>query len=116
MQHGLEKHLQQMQEEQRKGLKDSVPALSLYDNHPGDLGSASLERELEAGLIVDCKGELRLIRQALKRIEAGSYGNCTLCGNPLSERRLLARPQAPYCTACQKKGERTGENAGSEPE
>lgn len=105
MEYQLKKRLQRFQEEQRKGLKEAVKALSLYDNHPGDLGTASLERELDEGLAADCKGELLLVRQALIRLEMGSYGICTACGRPLSLRRLTARPQAAYCTDCQEEQE-----------
>ena len=44
--------------------------------------------------------EVRRIDAALARIEAGTYGVCTICGNPVAEARLEFLPDTPYCTAC----------------
>lgn len=40
------------------------------------------------------------INKALERISKGSYGICKYCGNPIDERRLLARPTASSCIKC----------------
>lgn len=45
--------------------------------------------------------ELGLIAAALRRVEAGHYGQCEDCGEAIDERRLRALPATPYCTACQ---------------
>ena len=50
-------------------------------------------RERERGLIVK-------IREALDRIERGTYGICEECGEAISERRLMARPVATLCIGC----------------
>lgn len=44
--------------------------------------------------------EARRITAALRRIEAGSYGDCVRCGEPINEQRLDADPAAPLCVAC----------------
>lgn len=44
--------------------------------------------------------ELRMIEAALKRIEAGEYGDCMSCGNPISEDRLDLIPATPFCATC----------------
>ena len=43
---------------------------------------------------------LRDIDSALKRSEDGTYGICKYCGNPIDERRLLARPASSACITC----------------
>lgn len=48
-----------------------------------------------------------LVSEALKRIEDGSYGTCTECDDPISERRLRAIPWAKYCIHCQEIADRT---------
>jgi DnaK suppressor protein len=53
----------------------------------GDLNNAELERDVD---------ELREIEAALGRIEAGSYGICLQCGNPIPRERLEAFPAARY--------------------
>ncbi len=45
-------------------------------------------------------GEMRAIRAALDRIEAGTYGICTNCGQPIEEERLDVLPETPFCSAC----------------
>lgn len=40
------------------------------------------------------------IREALDRIEAGTYGMCEHCGGEISEKRLIARPVTTMCIAC----------------
>lgn len=44
--------------------------------------------------------EAAQIRQALLRIEEGSYGECTGCGADIGEQRLLAIPYATLCIRC----------------
>lgn len=46
---------------------------------------------------------LRDIDKALKRIEDGSYGICKYCGEPIGEKRLMARPVASACVPCKTK-------------
>ncbi len=44
--------------------------------------------------------ELRMIDAALRRIEAGTYGICANCGDPISEERLDVLPATPMCLVC----------------
>ena len=44
--------------------------------------------------------EIRQIQAALKRIAAGSYGECESCGEPIGEKRLAALPYAVTCIKC----------------
>ncbi len=44
---------------------------------------------------------LRLVEEALQRIEEGEYGYCLNCGQPISSKRLEALPWARYCVKCQ---------------
>ena len=48
---------------------------------------------------------LQKIRDALTRLENGSYGICGLCGNQISEERLIARPEATFCIQCKEEQE-----------
>lgn len=45
--------------------------------------------------------KLRLVRAALDAFERGGYGECRECEEPIGFRRLKARPESPYCLACQ---------------
>ena len=53
------------------------------------------------------KAELRRAEQSLEQIgaalefmEAGTYGFCKLCEEPIGFRRLSARPSSPFCIDC----------------
>jgi DnaK suppressor protein len=52
--------------------------------------------------------ELAQVSAALRRLDEGGYGLCHDCGDPIDERRLLAMPATPFCTACQADHERPG--------
>jgi len=44
--------------------------------------------------------EIASIREALKRMDDGSYGNCAFCDRPIGRRRLSVLPQATACVRC----------------
>ena len=46
---------------------------------------------------------LRDIDAAMDRIAKGTYGTCKYCGQPIDERRLLARPASSACIDCKEK-------------
>jgi RNA polymerase-binding protein DksA len=48
--------------------------------------------------------EIASVRRALERIDAGTYGHCVKCGEPIAEGRLKARPEAALCIACASEG------------
>jgi DnaK suppressor protein len=47
--------------------------------------------------------ELRLtqVKRAQAAHEAGDYGACAECGEPIAFRRLRSRPETPLCVSCQ---------------
>ena len=47
--------------------------------------------------------KLRQLQDALDRLEAGEYGVCQGCEDPIPPRRLQAVPWAKYCVSCQDK-------------
>ena len=51
--------------------------------------------------------QLRLVEEALDRLDTGDYGTCLACDEPIAEKRLRALPWARYCVTCQ-------DRAGSE--
>lgn len=44
--------------------------------------------------------EMRMISAALERIEAGEYGFCSQCGEPIAPGRLDLLPATPFCAKC----------------
>lgn len=45
------------------------------------------------------------VRQALNKLQEGTFGICEECGRPIPERRLRARPVARLCIKCKEKQE-----------
>lgn len=43
----------------------------------------------------------RQVEAALRRLDEDEYGPCQGCGEEVGYRRLKARPEAPFCLACQ---------------
>jgi DnaK suppressor protein len=67
------------------------------DNHLGDMAAVTFDRELDEGLEEGVRQTLEQIDAALRRIEDGTYGICQVCGKPIGEARLRARPYATLC-------------------
>ena len=44
--------------------------------------------------------EIAAIRNAITRIDAGRYGKCSRCDEPIAENRLRAVPEADLCIGC----------------
>ena len=45
--------------------------------------------------------QLRMVEEALDRLNAGDYGICPACDQPIAEKRLQALPWARYCVRCE---------------
>jgi len=58
--------------------------------------------ELEHKLAVEdnLRAQLKMVEHALSKLEAGTYGLCDLCGQPISPERLEALPYANLCIKC----------------
>ena len=53
--------------------------------------------------------ELADIRNALRHMDLGTYGDCDDCGGPISMMRLVSRPESPCCSDCESRKERAFE-------
>ena len=80
--------------------------LSSADQHPAEQATETLERELDLGILQSVEVELTELQAALDRLDAGSYGNCEVCGKPIAEGRLEAMPAARFCVEDQAKVKR----------
>ncbi|REK61838.1 MAG: molecular chaperone DnaK [Brevibacillus sp.] len=81
----------------REPMATSLQEFSMYDNHPADIGSELFEREKDLALDSLDRETLKEIDQALTRMDEGTYGLCTVCGQPIPEERLEALPYAQTC-------------------
>jgi DnaK suppressor protein len=79
--------------------------LSKTDQHPGELGTETFERERDLTALAIVDGELADIDLALRRLDDGGYGVCEECGKPIGDERLEAKPWALLCIADQARAE-----------
>lgn len=56
--------------------------------------------EVVDSLSLSLQKQLSQVRQALRRIDDGTYGICSFCGEPISSARLLAVPYTTICRKC----------------
>ncbi len=96
-------------------MRDSVTDLSFADNHPADLGSENFERSKDLSLREQRFSRLRQVDEALARIDAGTYGICTRCGERIARDRLEALPEASLCLLCRQFEEGAVEKGGRRP-
>src|SRR4030066_925170 len=74
----------------------------LNENMPDPTDRATLESDRNFTLRIRDR-ERKLIgkiKDALERIDSGTYGICESCGEEISEARLKARPVTTLCIAC----------------
>jgi DnaK suppressor protein len=84
-------------------------ALAEIRQEPGDAADASVadEREEESFTEADADVEqLQQVRDALRRINEGTFGRCVVDGKPIETKRLEAEPWTPYCLEHQQRLER----------
>jgi DnaK suppressor protein len=89
---------------QRGGADDSGE-LTTLDQHPADSGTNLADADREEASLEVLLAQQERVREALSRLEAGSYGKCVNCGRELPDERLEARPEAERCVDCQQKAE-----------
>jgi RNA polymerase-binding protein DksA len=67
------------------------------DDESADAGTATFEREKELSIEQNVRDLIAKIERALKRLEAGTFGICEICGKPIEKARLKALPYADLC-------------------
>jgi DnaK suppressor protein len=73
------------------GVLDLIEMSEVHGQEDLDYALAELDGEM-----------LRRIDETLRRLEAGAYGTCVDCGEPIAASRLQALPFAVRCCSCEK--------------
>ena len=103
----VERAIDYLHQENPGTLEDETEEIfGSNDNHLGDAASGTLDREIDYTLEENSEQVLSQIDAALKRIDDGTFGTCSNCGQPIAEERLEARPWATLCIDCKRKEER----------
>ena len=102
-----------LEDEQRRLARTSQNALSYSMNHERNIGRDSIDESMEEELF---STEMRLhdrekfllgkINKQLARLSRNEIDVCEDCGEPISFRRLLARPVTTLCIDCKEQSER----------
>jgi DnaK suppressor protein len=71
-----------------------------FDENFADSGQVTAERGEVEALSGQLSETLQDIEDALARFDAGAYGACESCGEPIPDARLEAMPAARLCIAC----------------
>ena len=70
------------------------------DEHDPEGATVAFERQHIAALLAQAREHLAAINAALRKMESGMYGICDMCGGPIGEERLAARPASLVCVRC----------------
>jgi len=98
-----------------RSMREALPAEASHVKDEGEQCSDALMLGMDIALLELETETLRGIDVAIARLEAGTYGLCADCGEPISETRLQALPFATACRDCQAVRESTPQQAEKEP-
>ncbi len=75
-------------------------------NHLADDATELSEQERDLALMGTLQERLREVDHALERLDAGTYGICERCEQPIAPERLEFRPFSTLCVNCQSQVDR----------
>jgi DnaK suppressor protein len=64
---------------------------------PNDLADQMTEYRQNTAILTDLENRYNEVKDALERIEKGTYGTCRICSKEIEEARLEADPSADTC-------------------
>ncbi|GIJ24185.1 TraR/DksA family transcriptional regulator [Micromonospora lutea] len=70
------------------------------DEHDPEGATIGFERAQLTALLAGARKRIADVDDALRRVDAATYGFCERCGQPIGDERLTARPFARFCMAC----------------
>ena len=95
----LEADIAELETHEREMLSEASGENN-YRDHMADQGSATFEREMDMTFEENERLELADVRDALARLDAGTYGTCARCSADIPSARLEAMPTATLCITC----------------
>ena len=82
------------------GIVDASADSNADDEHDPEGSTIAFERSQVGALIQQAERRIAEIEAARARVDAGTYGRCEVCGEPIADDRLEARPVARTCVGC----------------
>jgi DnaK suppressor protein len=99
---GAEKTVSGMSNDYKEELLDPTDRAALESDRNFTLRIRDRERRL-----------IGKLNEALEKIEDGTFGICEMCGNQISEKRLMARPVTTLCIECKTEEEQKEKMRGT---
>lgn len=101
-------HLRASLEEERSNLsarlaemdEGDAGATLAFDHNFADTSQVTAERSEMEALVGSLRESLDEVVEALAKMDAGTYGVCESCGQPIADARLEAKPAARLCITC----------------
>lgn len=90
-------YIENINKEQSVGARESSGDLSSYAYHQADQGSDTNLMEHTVMMMESERDKIRLLNDAMRRLQSGTFGICEMCGDLISISRLEI---IPYCTLC----------------
>ena len=72
-----------------------------YEGMLADPGTIQEDRDTVRAVLEAARRTYETAEAAVTQLESGTYGTCTVCGNPIGAERLEALPEATMCVTCQ---------------
>jgi DnaK suppressor protein len=110
--HSVSDALLRRQSDLSASLADAADAeLHAADGRGGvsdfkDLAIEQSQADLRQAATDRAATELAEVNAAILRLQAGTYGLCLDCGDPIPQQRLIALPSSAFCASCQSSHEK----------
>jgi RNA polymerase-binding transcription factor DksA len=85
--------------------QEATGDLAAYDQHPAEEATETQSAEVDGAIESHLREQLDEVEAALARVEDGSFGACEICGRPIGDERLEARPAARFCLEHERQAE-----------
>jgi len=101
----LNQQLESLRQEAGKTVSEMTEEKTNFPD-PTDRASLESDRNFELRIRDRERKLINKIREALARIDDGTFGLCESCEEPISVERLRARPVTTLCIECKTEQER----------
>jgi DnaK suppressor protein len=109
LKHMLEERRQEILDKLRT-IREAMPDQRLDVQDAEEQAVTDFAKDMEFAIVQMKADTLGKIDEAMRRLEAGTYGECAECGTEIAAPRLKALPFALLCRDCQEREEsRTAE-------
>ena len=81
-------------------IVEAASDVATDDEHDPEGHTIAWERQQLSALLDEARATLDEIDAAERRLSEGTYGVCTVCGEPIAPERLDALPSTPTCVGC----------------